>query len=129
MQKQFAGTDKVFLTGDFNSYTQEDPIQVLYDAGYTDIGSARHRTSTPTSSAAWSARSTTCSPTPAACAQVTGARRLEHQLGGVGGLEYSRYNYNATDFYAPDPFRASDHDPIIVGLDMEKDRGNSGNKR
>ena len=37
-QKRLAGTDLVFLTGDFNSYTQEDPLQVLYDAGYTDIG-------------------------------------------------------------------------------------------
>ena len=27
------GTDEVFLTGDFNSYTEEDPIQVLYDGG------------------------------------------------------------------------------------------------
>ena len=33
------GSDKVFLTGDFNSYTREDPLQKLYDAGYTDIGS------------------------------------------------------------------------------------------
>ena len=32
-------TDKVFLTGDFNSYTQEDPMQVLYSAGYTAINS------------------------------------------------------------------------------------------
>ena len=30
--------------------------------------------------------------------------------------EYSRYNYNVTNFYAPDPFRASDHDPEIVGF-------------
>jgi hypothetical protein len=32
-------------------------------------------------------------------------------------LEYSRFNYNLTDFYSPDPFRASDHDPLLVGLD------------
>lgn len=31
-------------------------------------------------------------------------------------LEYSRFNYNAGDFYAPDQFRASDHDPVVVGL-------------
>ena len=33
-------------------------------------------------------------------------------------LEYSRYNYNATDLYAPDAFRASDHDPVVVGIDL-----------
>jgi NAD(P)-dependent dehydrogenase (short-subunit alcohol dehydrogenase family) len=58
------------------------------------------------------------------------AAEAAQQLGAQGlpvesiALEYSRYNYNATNFYAPAPFRASDHDPIIVGLDMEKDRGN-----
>ena len=31
--------------------------------------------------------------------------------------EYSRHNYNVTDFYRPDPFRASDHDPEIVGFE------------
>jgi hypothetical protein len=33
-------------------------------------------------------------------------------------LEYSRHNYNATDFYEPGPYRASDHDPLVVGLDL-----------
>ena len=33
------GTTKVFLVGDFNAYTHEDPIEVLYAAGYTDLGS------------------------------------------------------------------------------------------
>ncbi len=52
------GTEQVFLTGDFNSYTKEDPMQVLYDAGYTDIGST-FPTSRRTSSAASWAPSTT----------------------------------------------------------------------
>ena len=29
--------DDVLLLGDFNSYTQEDPMHVLYDAGYVDL--------------------------------------------------------------------------------------------
>ena len=33
-------------------------------------------------------------------------------------LEYSRYNYNATDFYDSGPYRSSDHDPLVVGLDL-----------
>ncbi len=31
--------EAVFLAGDFNSYTQEDPMQVLYDDGYTNLKS------------------------------------------------------------------------------------------
>ena len=31
-------------------------------------------------------------------------------------FEYSRYNYNATQLYQPNQFRASDHNPELVGL-------------
>ncbi|MFW6187322.1 MAG: ExeM/NucH family extracellular endonuclease, partial [Actinomycetota bacterium] len=34
--KTSQGTDRVLLTGDFNSYDQEDPMRVLHDAGYVD---------------------------------------------------------------------------------------------
>src|SRR5699024_11888528 len=37
-QKEAAGTDDVVLLGDLNSYTEEDPMQVLYSAGYAHIG-------------------------------------------------------------------------------------------
>jgi 5'-nucleotidase len=33
------------------------------------------------------------------------------------GFEYSRYNYNATLLYQPNQFRASDHNPELVGLE------------
>ena len=67
--KSHLGTDKVFLSGDFNAYTREDPLQKLYDAGYTDIGSDSRPTSTPTSSTTPSALSTTCSATRRRCAR------------------------------------------------------------
>ena len=33
------GIEALFLTGDFNSYTQEDPLQVLYEDDYTNLES------------------------------------------------------------------------------------------
>ena len=33
---QADGTKKIFLVGDFNSYTQEDPMQVLYQNGFVN---------------------------------------------------------------------------------------------
>ena len=51
--------DDVILLGDFNAYSQEDPVQVLTAAGLTDLVPARPTTSTPTRSTASSARSTT----------------------------------------------------------------------
>ena len=32
--------------------------------------------------------------------------------------EYSRFNSNATDLYAVNPFRSSDHNPEIIGIDV-----------
>ena len=32
--------------------------------------------------------------------------------------EYSRFNSNVTDLYAENPFRASDHNPEIIGIDV-----------
>jgi len=34
--------------------------------------------------------------------------------------EYSRFNYNATSFYAPTAFRSSDHDPLLVGFNASR---------
>ena len=33
-------------------------------------------------------------------------------------FEYSRYNYNATLLYQDNQYRASDHNPELVGLDV-----------
>ena len=37
--RESTGDDDVVLMGDFNAYTQEDPMVELYDAGYEDLGS------------------------------------------------------------------------------------------
>ncbi len=128
------GTDRVFLTGDFNSYDQEDPMRVLYDAGYVNlapegeysyafggmVGSLDHVLASPT-----------------AAEFVRGSDIWEINAHESVGLEYSRHNHNAVDLYAADPYRASDHNPEIVGLSFEAsedtdpgrarkpDRGNS----
>ena len=85
-QKALANTDTVFLTGDFNSYTQEDPMQVLYAAGYTDIGhdQAPEEYTYQFDGTVGSLDHVLANST--ALSQVTGCARLEHQLGRVGGL-------------------------------------------
>ncbi len=117
-QKALANTDTVFLTGDFNSYTQEDPLQVLYDAGYTDIGhdQAPEEYTYQFDGTVGSLDHVLANST--ALAQVTGAHVWNINSVESVAYEYSRYNYNATDFYAPNPFRSSDHDPLLVGFDV-----------
>ena len=117
------GTDKVFLVGDFNSYGKEDPINVLTGAGYVNQddkaknadGSAKH--SYLYGGLVGSLDHVLASP--AANAVVTGADIWNINSVESVALEYSRYNNNVTNYYVPDQFRASDHDPVVVGLDLE----------
>jgi 5'-nucleotidase len=110
------GTKNVFLTGDFNSYTKEDPMQVLYDAGYTDIGSTLTDESTYLFDGVVGSLDHVLANGPA-LALVTGADVWNINSVESVAFEYSRYNYNATDFYQENPFRSSDHDPLLVGFD------------
>ena len=117
-QQRLAGTDTVFLTGDFNAYTGEDPMQVLYDAGYTDIGSARAPEEyTYQFDGLVGSLDHVLGNRPAA-SRVTGAHVWNINSVESVAYEYSRTNYNATDFYAPGPYRSSDHDPLLVGFDV-----------
>ncbi len=109
------GTQKVFLVGDFNSYTQEDPMQVLYDAGYVNQGSDDTRdVSYEFGGTAGSLDHVLASP--AAAGMVTGRDVWQINAEESVAFEYSRYNYNATQLFQPNQFRASDHNPELVGL-------------
>lgn len=115
---QFAasrGTDKVFLTGDFNSYTFEDPMQVFYDGGYEVV-----KSSTPNEwSYSFSGLSGSLDHVLAngpARAMVTGADIWEIGANESPAYSYERFNYNVTNFHAATPYGASDHNPEVVGL-------------
>ena len=110
-----AGVEDVFLLGDFNSYTEEDPIHVITGAGYTNLSAGE---------------------TTYVYDGAVGS--LDHVFGNESGAdrvtgvdvwninsvesvlhEYSRYNYFASDLFdAGSVFRSSDHDPILVGIDV-----------
>ena len=110
------GTERVFLLGDFNSYAAEDPMQVFAEAGYVNLGKGTGKHSYAFSGLVGSLDHVLASP--AAAEDVTGTDIWNINSVEPLALEYSRYNYNVTDFHAPDPYRSSDHDPILVGLDL-----------
>ena len=104
-----SGSDEVILLGDFNAYTQEDPAHVLYDAGYTDLNDTG-RTSYVFGGESGSLDHALASP--ALASRVTGV-----DVWQINAHESYAFQYDGvTSFYEPDPYRASDHNPIVVGL-------------
>ncbi|WP_166970057.1 ExeM/NucH family extracellular endonuclease [Brevibacterium atlanticum] len=136
-RQEAADSDFVYLLGDFNSYTQEDPMQVFYEAGYKDVaaektkkstyvyqsrtGSLDHVLALDTSTDGDASTGAQNTGTEAALPSsgfdaITGADVWNINSVEPLALEYSRFNYNVADLFAPDQFRASDHDPVVVGL-------------
>jgi 5'-nucleotidase len=111
-----AGTDKILLVGDFNAYEQEDPIMVLAEAGYTDLGPTTGEYTYSFGGRVGSLDHVLASP--AALGAVTGTDVWNINAYEPVANEYSRHNYNVSILYDTTPFRSSDHDPILVGLEL-----------
>lgn len=109
-------TKAVVMAGDYNSYTQEDPLRVLYRAGYTDVGSRFDPGTYSYSFGGTSGSLDHILVNDAALAMSTGADHWNINSGESVAMEYSRYNVHSTDFYLPGPYRSSDHDPVVLGL-------------
>ena len=117
---QFAaahGVAKIFLTGDFNAYTHEDPVLELIAKGFTPVESNDPKDESYSFSGL-SGSLDHVFANAAAMNAVTGADVWEINANEPIAYNFSRFNYNATDFFDPStPFAASDHNPEIVGID------------
>lgn len=115
-------------------------MQVFYEAGFKDVaaektekstyvyqsrtGSLDHVLALDTSGSQSQATSAEADLPTSAFDAITGADVWNINSVESLALEYSRFNYNISDLYAPDQFRASDHDPVVVGLfDDDSDGG------
>jgi hypothetical protein len=115
-----AGDADVLLIGDYNSYAKEDPIDILLGAGFTNLVSTFLGPD---------AYSYVFDGQWGYLDQALGSATIVDQVTGVADVhinadEPSVLDYN-TDFktsnlqdvlYAPDRFRVSDHDPVVIGL-------------
>ncbi|HEX8093201.1 ExeM/NucH family extracellular endonuclease, partial [Jatrophihabitans sp.] len=111
-----AGAKAVVMVGDYNSYGKEDPLQVLFDAGYTDAEQAFNHGEYSYSFSGLSGSLDHILMNAAALKRATGADIWNINSPESVALEYSRWNYTATDFYQADPYASSDHDPVVLGL-------------
>jgi 5'-nucleotidase len=111
-------TQAVLLAGDFNSYTEEDSLHILYGAGYSNVEKVFGNREYSYSFSGLSGSLDHILANGAAMELATGTDIWAINSGESVAMEYSRWNYHATDFHLPGPFRSSDHDPVVLGLDL-----------
>ncbi|ATG50930.1 glutamate--cysteine ligase [Brachybacterium vulturis] len=113
------GVEDVFHGGDFNAYTEEEPLQLFYDAGFENLRETHDPESWTYSYGGMVGALDHVVANASAAERISGATAW--QINGPESvmLQYSRYLNNTTDLYGAGPFASSDHDPVIVGLDAE----------
>ncbi|MEO9247468.1 ExeM/NucH family extracellular endonuclease [Citricoccus nitrophenolicus] len=120
-QKTSEGTDRVFLMGDFNAYEKEDPIVVLEDAGYVSQGAKAEGEYSYTFDAAVGSLDGIYA-SASADETVTGSDFWMINANESVALEYSRYNYTPEQLYRADQWRSSDHNPLLVGIQLGEEQ-------
>ncbi|CAM3528320.1 ExeM/NucH family extracellular endonuclease [Nocardioides zeicaulis] len=108
------GIASVFMTGDYNSYSQEDPITTLEGLGWNPLDADNGETSYFYGGLAGSLDHVFAND--AALGLVEGATIWPINANEPIYYEYSRYNYNVTPLYDQTAFRSSDHNPEIIGI-------------
>ena len=113
-----SGDSDIIIMGDLNAYMMEDPVMALEDAGYTNllktligedaysflfdgqIGALDHALSSAD-----------------LAKQVTGIAEWHINADESRALDYNlEFGRDPGLFDATSPYRASDHDPVIIGL-------------
>ncbi len=111
-----ADTERVFLTGDFNAYDEEDPVRIVEDGGYVNVASELTSKETYQFDGMIGSLDHVFA-SDAVFDDVTGADIWNINSYESVGREYSRWNYNVSPLVdTASPFRASDHDPEIVAV-------------
>ncbi|MDB5931025.1 MAG: putative endonuclease/exonuclease/phosphatase family protein, partial [Polaromonas sp.] len=115
------GEPDVLMMGDFNSYLLEDPTQVLETAGHESL--LKRMPASDRFTYVFGGET-------GALDHAYASASLRQQVSGVGVwhinadepsvLDYNT-DFNTDDRFAPTPFRASDHDPVLVGLSLAPD--------
>jgi uncharacterized protein len=123
-----SGDSDVMILGDLNAYNEEDPIDILRAGGFTKLATA-------TDSYVFDGQTGSLDHalvSSSLVAQVTGAAKwninadepitLDYndnvQTTGTNGEQTSELR-NDVSLYQANPYRSSDHDPVLVGLNLQ----------
>ncbi|MFP4060784.1 MAG: ExeM/NucH family extracellular endonuclease [Bacteroidales bacterium] len=110
------------LTGDFNAYANEDPIQVLENAGYINLlkifGGDTIHTYTYNGMKGYLDHALVSEKI---FPYINGAGAWHINSDEPPAIDYNMENKNQEqimNWYAPDPHRFSDHDPVYIDLSL-----------
>ena len=115
-----SGDPDFLIIGDLNSYAKEDPIKALEADGFTNLTAAFQGVNAY--SYVFDGQSGYLDHALANAAltpQVTGVTEWHINADEPIALDYNtnfKTANHVTTLFAPDQFRSSDHDPVIVGL-------------
>src|SRR5215208_881150 len=117
-----SGDPDFLIIGDLNSHAKEDPITTIRDAGYTDL--IRSFVGDDSYSFSFNGESGYLDhalASPSLKPQVTGAAEWHINSDEPVVLDYNvefKSPNQVNTLYAATPFRSSDHDPLVVGLNL-----------
>jgi VCBS repeat-containing protein len=109
----------VLIIGDLNSYAQEDPIDAIRDAGYVDLIDSFIGQDDAFSYIFDGQQGTLDQglATQSLAGQVSGVTEWHINAQEPDLLSYSS-EFKNPNFYNDDVFATSDHDPLIIGLNL-----------
>jgi predicted extracellular nuclease len=115
-----SGSADVLVTGDLNSHGEEDPIRLLRQRGYVDV--VAQFAGPDAYSFVFAGRSGRLDhalASPSLALRIAGAAEWHANADELTVFDYSTAfkSPRRRALYRADPFRASDHDPLIVGID------------
>ncbi len=111
----------VLLMGDFNSYAMEDPIQTMLAAGFIDTAA---QFVPGDYSYVYMGQMGTLDyilASPSLMPQLTGATHWHINADEARVLDYNmeyKSDEQVEAYYDPAPYRAADHDPVLIGLEL-----------
>ncbi len=122
-QKQVDAKARILVIGDLNAYGQEDPIDVMRAKGLVDLREQLERASGSEDGEAdysfnfrgQSGNLDHAMATQAMAADVTGIATWHINSDEPRFLDYNQ-EYNPKPLYQVNPFRSSDHDPVLIGI-------------
>jgi len=115
-----AGDSDVLVIGDLNAYGKEDPIELFAQAGVSDqIARFNGEEGYSYVFDGESGYLDHALANSSMAAQITGANEWHINADEPFVIDYNT-EFKPQDLYTSGPYKASDHDPVVLGLNLQK---------